>query len=119
MMVHLVVKEYIKKYIMKQQFVPYELALNLKELGFNGPCFCIYNREKVLRFNNLNNPSDTNKSVKLTKNNGKYPAPLWQQAAQFLYINSNKQINITINGEDNYERLCEKFEKAIEDFRNL
>jgi len=27
---------------MKQEFVPYELALKLKQLGFNEPCFGLY-----------------------------------------------------------------------------
>lgn len=65
---------------MEKEFVPYELAVKLKELGFNEECFCIWNREHSLRFNNLYNPIDRNKSGKLTKNGGKYPAPLWQQA---------------------------------------
>ena len=28
--------------IMKEQFIPYEQALELKELGFNEPCFAIW-----------------------------------------------------------------------------
>ena len=69
---------------MEKDFVPYEQALALKELGFDEPCFCIYNREKVLRFNNLNNPNDRNKGIKLTSNNGRYPAPLYQQAFRWF-----------------------------------
>ena len=69
---------------MEKDFVTYNEALALKELGFDEPCFCIYNREKVLRFNNLNNPNDRNKGVKLTSNNGRYPAPTYQQAFRWF-----------------------------------
>ena len=83
--------------MLEQEFIPYEQALALKELGFDEPCFCIYNREKVLRFNNLNNPNDRNRGVKLTANNGRYPAPLYQQAFRWFeskgyrnYVASNQ-----------------------------
>jgi hypothetical protein len=69
---------------MNKEFIPYEQALELKQLGFNEPCFCIYNRERELRFNNLHNPQDRNKGVKLTSNNGRYPAPLYQQAFRWF-----------------------------------
>ena len=69
---------------MEKEFVKYELAVELVKLGFNEPCFCIYNREKKLRFNNLHNPQDRNKSAKLTFNNGKIPVPLYQQAFKFV-----------------------------------
>lgn len=72
---------------MKEQFVTYEIALKLKELGFDDICFCIYNRERSLRFNNMHNPKDRYKNCKLAKNNGKIPAPLWQQAIDWLRIN--------------------------------
>ena len=31
---------------MREQFIPYEQALNLKELGFDEPCFATYNSDK-------------------------------------------------------------------------
>ena len=104
--------EEVKKQGMESLFCPYELALELKELGFNEECFGWYSPvlNGLLIYCNSTNDGTEEKYC---------TAPLWQQAARFLYINSNKQINITINGEDNYKRLCEKFKKAIEDFRNL
>jgi hypothetical protein len=42
---------------MKDQFIPYELAVALKELGFNEPCFTTYDNEGRLR-----NPFDYPKS---------------------------------------------------------
>ena len=98
-----------------KNFIPYDLALELKDLGFNEECFAWYNMSQdSLCFFGNDCCADMYAGEELRPE-----APLWQQAARFLYINSNKQINITINGEDNYKRLCEKFKKAIEDFRNL
>lgn len=76
---------------MENEFVSYQDAVALKELGFDEPCFCIWNREKKLRFNNLHNPNDRNKNAKLTTNNGRYPAPLYQQAMRWLH----EQLNIS------------------------
>lgn len=104
---------------MEEQFVHYELALKLKELGFDEDCLGYYGDPlmgKQERF-----------SLRLDWIPESYPfkdelhclAPLWQQAGNFLYICSNKKINISINGNDTYKELCEKFEKAISDFRDL
>ena len=54
---------------MKKEFVPYELALKLKELGFNEKCFSYYN---------------TNLGKRLFINSGDIKAPLWQQAFDWL-----------------------------------
>ena len=121
--------EEVKKQGMESLFCPYELALELKELGFNEPCFAIWSgfdennfsvTDTVRLFSSKFSIDGTqSNTLYINPTDNRVSAPLWQQAARFLYINSNKQINITINGEDNYKRLCEKFKKAIEDFRNL
>ena len=72
---------------MENEFVPYKQSLELKELGFDDNCFCIYNREMKIRFNNLHNPIDRDKNAKLTSNNGRYPAPLYQQAFRWFREN--------------------------------
>ena len=72
---------------MENEFVPYKQSLELKELGFDDNCFCIYNREMKIRFNNLHNPMDRDKNAKLTANNGRYPAPLYQQAFRWFREN--------------------------------
>ena len=69
---------------MEKEFVPYNESLALKELGFDELCICIYNREKSLRVNVFNNPNDRFKSVRLSYNNGKIPAPLYQQAFRWF-----------------------------------
>lgn len=35
---------------MEKEFVPYEQALALKELGFNEPCFGIYQKNKKIKY---------------------------------------------------------------------
>ena len=75
---------------MENEFVPYKQSLELKELGFDDNCFCIYNREMKIRFNNLHNPMDRDKNAKLTSNNGRYPAPLYQQAFRWFIENYGK-----------------------------
>jgi len=54
---------------MEEQFVPYELALSLKELGFNEKCLKSYNKI-TYKLSHLNGPI--------------LKAPLWQQAIKFL-----------------------------------
>jgi len=69
---------------MEKEFIPYKQALALKELGFDELCICMYNREKALRVNVFNNPNDRFKSVQLSYNNGKIPAPLYQQCFRWF-----------------------------------
>ena len=79
---------------MEKEFIPYEQALDLKELGFDELCICIYNREKSLRVNVFNNPNDRFKSVQLSYNNGKIPAPLYQQAFRWFREKHNLEASI-------------------------
>jgi hypothetical protein len=59
---------------MKNEFVPYEIALALKELGFDEPCFGYYNYNGTHFFNYKPKTDDKN----LTK------APLYQQAFRWF-----------------------------------
>lgn len=54
---------------MEKQFVPYELAVKLKELGFDEECLGVYGESdnKLYMINYINHPDITR-------------APLWQQA---------------------------------------
>ncbi len=84
---------------MKDQFVPYEIALKLKELGFDEPCFGFYD--------------DNNSPIA-----GNYPclgynrAPLYQQAFQFLRDKFN--LDYRIEDDDVYDDNLNK--KIIWDF---
>lgn len=80
---------------MKKQFVTYEIALKLKELGFDEPCFGVFDLESEDRFkirkpsfNMSNNSTKTLDEFGLLLSTegvtGLIKAPLWQQAIEFL-----------------------------------
>lgn len=71
---------------MKNQFVTYEIALKLKELGFNEPCFMIFNENETLEeCVNVNtyklHLKDYNNFIGLSN---VISAPLYQQAIDWL-----------------------------------
>jgi hypothetical protein len=65
---------------MEKQFIPYEQALALKELGFDEPCFAYYNnlgrQQFILSLRNLK--EDNNDSINY------FSAPLYQQAFRWF-----------------------------------
>jgi len=78
---------------MKEQFIPYELALELKNLGFDEPCLSTYHTK-------------TKEIIKIFGEFKKQPekeiywilAPLWQQA--FDWFRKNKLIDSNIERKD-------------------
>lgn len=60
---------------LKDQFVTYEIALQLKELGFNEPCFgwCFSDGSGDIKIEAINNQTEVNILM-----------PLWQQAIDWL-----------------------------------
>jgi len=80
---------------MEKEFVPYELALRMKQLGFNKPCFKGYTEEykTLIAFSNTH----TNTSVRNTLPTKPFTAPLYQQAFRWFeskgyrnYVASNQ-----------------------------
>lgn len=64
---------------MEKEFIPYEKALALKELGFDEPCFAFYNNAEA-------NPyikQDFNDELKEIYT-GDFEAPLYQQAFRWF-----------------------------------
>jgi hypothetical protein len=61
---------------MKQEFVPYELAVKLKQLGFNEECIAYYDLRNDLEFYGGDNLKDTH-CVQLN-------TPLFQQAFRWF-----------------------------------
>lgn len=99
---------------MKNEFVPYDIALAMKELGFKKKCFKFYWADEVLY---AGVGEFKNKETDLSDE--KVSAPLYQQALNFLYLASDGKINISINGKETNEERDKKFRQAIEDLRNL
>lgn len=66
---------------MKKQFVTYEIALKLKELGFDERCLALYKSiDKCLEYRKH---YYRNKSLPYNK----YSAPLWQQVIDWFWDN--------------------------------
>ena len=63
---------------MENEFIPYEQAIALKELGFDEPCFGYWNIDPYL-------PKPTFNLVKPFEHEWCLPAPLYQQAFRWLY----------------------------------
>lgn len=92
---------------MNKEFVPYELAVKLKELGFDEQCLGLYeeveNEIKLLHADSivityLLNTANHEKRFYHCK------SPLWQQAFDWLWNKTNKYI-IPIPNDDK-EWLC-------------
>lgn len=66
---------------MEEQFVPYEQALELKELGFDEKCLCYYVVENK-RFTEVYMVNHTSKITEPNSDGSLFAvkAPLWQQA---------------------------------------
>lgn len=86
---------------MKEQFVTYEIALKLKELGFDEECLCTYGIEnKSFQRNPSNNMAGEEIEEPYTWKNSLIhqsvmTAPLWQQTIDFF--REKFGINICIN----------------------
>lgn len=89
---------------MERQFVTYEIALKLKELGFDEECFAHYQNSKTIipkcailkssgqlyyKQNNIN-PANQYGDEFCT-------APLWQQAIDWLFDKHGLYLMITVN----------------------
>ena len=75
---------------MEEEFVPYEIALNLREKGFDKQCFAYFDVEKEIQ------PIDTD--FKNFRSIGEcIAAPLWQQVIDWFRKNHNIEI-IVENG---------------------
>ena len=71
---------------MNKEFVPYELAVKLKELGFDEPCGNIYDNKKELRRSLLEYPIINSKNG-FHESSGIITAPLYQQAFRWFRDN--------------------------------
>jgi hypothetical protein len=83
---------------MKQEFLPYDRALKLKEIGFDEPCLDFYDDNQELFYNHENKEKiHIGDSVK---------APLFQQA--FRWFREDHRLNSHIHHEDidNYSYCC-------------
>ena len=72
---------------MNKEFIPYEQALALKELGFNEPCIATYDEDKEFEIQDFEQNYDTFPSHIIA-------APLYQQAFRWFREKYNIHIRI-------------------------
>jgi hypothetical protein len=114
---------------MEKEFVPYELALDLKQLGFDEPCFAYYSYDgdyilgiDEVRFDTI---STYDQNSNLSEDSNACTAPLYQQAFRWFREKHNLfgQVNIHTyfiynisNGDfkmvKKYDKLFETYEEA-------
>ncbi len=76
---------------MKKEFVPYEIALELKKLGFDEPCFGYYNGQG----NYIGEEGKMNSNCNKLGMHGAYcTVPLYQQAFDWFRIEHNLYYSI-------------------------
>ena len=124
--------EEVKKQGMESLFCPYEIALELKELEFDEPCLGLYREDgsflyaDVFSFREPYSPSEFKEGVDegVCYINSEIleelvTSPTFSQAINFLYICSNKQIDIELKASDTYEERFRKVDQGCEDLWNL
>ena len=81
---------------MKEQFVTYEIALKLKEKGFDEPCFGDYFHFERHNQSILDYDEDRERIItdNTDENITKYLAPLWQQVIDWFREKHNKVIDL-------------------------
>ena len=101
---------------MEAEFIPYEQALALKELGFDEPCFKAYTEEYkgVINFSNTH----TNTSVKNTLPTKPFTAPLYQQAFRWFREKYSLFGHVLAIKERNYEWRIQNI-KYLQDRRHF
>lgn len=89
---------------LSKQFVSYQIAMLLKELGFNEHCFAFFNEKKELFLQDKPNAfwtkNDSIGWMHIPFKKGKSnlcSAPLWQQALDWIAENSNLLINVRVD----------------------
>jgi hypothetical protein len=89
---------------MEKEFVPYDIALRLKNLGFDEPCFGLYNLPEQNLGADLKFGGNSNKY----NSKWKFSAPTFSQAFRWFREKYNLifQINYLFNG--NYQVIIHK-----------
>ena len=103
---------------MKEQFVSYEIALKLKELGFDECCLAVYFKDKfqLIKGFNINNVD-----LHVANEMDAILAPLWSQVIDWFLINYNIWISVDTSLIKFYkddELQPPKFQFIIEDLNN-
>ena len=101
---------------MEKEFIPYEQALALKELGFDEPCFGIYSKyHGQMKYSFLKNAINSNFIRLGDKVNHLCTTPLYQQAFRWF----REKYNLECYIKSLYEQRENKgFYFGIDDYTN-
>ena len=106
---------------MKNQFVTYEIALKLKELGFNEECLACYTPHlgkgifELISKGTSNEKSGFNERFIKAKAINGCAAPLWQQVIDWLNVEYGSEfgINLTLPFYQPNDRVYYTYQKPI------
>ena len=100
---------------MEKEFIPYEQAVVLKELGFDEPCLGLYypnGKFNIKEQNGLNCDSDKNSYLDSLENSAGFcTAPLYQQAFRFFREKYKSNFIIGFGNDGGYYRIGNLFSK--------
>jgi hypothetical protein len=87
---------------MEKEFIPYEQALELKELGFDEHCLAFYggDGDSKIYYNSFRNGSGDYVPYKASERHKWFGAPLYQQA--FRWFREKYEITYSIDGANVY-----------------
>ena len=92
---------------MEKEFIPYDEALALKELGFDEPCLGLYHPDgkfNIKEQNGLNCDSDKNSYLDSLGNSAGFcTAPLYQQVFRWLRETHNIDVDVVRDSEVHYQ----------------
>jgi hypothetical protein len=104
---------------MEKEFIPYEQSLELKELGFDEPCFGYYDGNHNLQFMHNGKPekfTEKRMGVSDSKWVGWISAPLYQQA--FRFFREKYKLDKTIDSWTEQPTGDEIWDKAYQYYIN-
>ena len=105
MILVIIVQNAMKSYKMdklKKEFVPYHLALRLKNLGFKDDCMAWYGRKNKIIVIHRDHISNTRFESIAYNTDYMCTAPLWQQAFDFLRENYQYNSLLVWDKHNNY-----------------
>lgn len=92
---------------MEKEFIPYEQALALKELGFDEPCFKVYDNMAFLQEESVMNTCEIECDCVLER----YLAPLYQQAFRWFREKYEYNSYISEAKKSTYRFIINKFDE--------
>lgn len=105
---------------MKEQFVTYDIAVKLKELGFSQPCIAGFNSYKALKHNISSTNANLDDYDYTYRYDSKLLAPLWQQVIDWFRTEYDLLIYVSSFNKDKHcHSICGYYNEqftSISDF---